>query len=187
MISKSGTLASLLRQPGNPMEAVWELLGIKAIDRRELFFQPALALVYKATVGDDIQVAFAIDGRLSPEHEEAFARANGPKKLGILQSLTAGTPAWTTNDLPSARLETPAKQKELEAAKQAAAKAHADLADAEQLAQQADSEDEKRQAGEKAEAASKRLSEANSALAAIPVRGLDVHEHPALSGSSAQG
>ena len=36
-----------------------------------------------ANDGPETQVAFAIDGRLSDEHEEAFARANLRKKLGI--------------------------------------------------------------------------------------------------------
>jgi hypothetical protein len=171
----------ILRQPGSPVELGRELLGIKAIERRELFFQPALALVYKAKVGDDVQVAFALDGRLSTEHEEAFARANGPKKLGILQSLAASTPGWNKNDIPPVeQVAGPPNEQELEAMKQAAAEAQAELVEARQVAQQADSEEEKRRAEEKMDAASKLLTQANSALAAIPVRGLDVHEHPPL-------
>ena len=171
----------VLRQPGSPVELGRELLGIKAIERRELFFQPALALVYKAKIGDDVQVAFAINGRLSTEHEGAFARANGPKKLGILQSLAAGTPGWSENGVvPVGEVAGPPKEQELEAMKQAASAAQADLAEARQGAQQADSEEEKRRAEEKVDAASKRLTQANSALAAIPVRGLDVHEHAPL-------
>ena len=84
---------AILRQSGGTVEFGRDLLGIKAIERRELYFQTALVLVYRAKVGDDVQVAFAVDGRLSSEHEEAFARANGPKKLGIQQSLTASTRA----------------------------------------------------------------------------------------------
>lgn len=40
------------------------LLKLKAIERRERFFQPAIALVYRAKDGDAVQVAFVIDGRL---------------------------------------------------------------------------------------------------------------------------
>jgi hypothetical protein len=171
----------ILRQPGNPVEFGRELLGIKAIERRELFFQPALALIYKAKVGDDVQVAFAVDGRLSTEHEEAFARANGPKKLGILQSLAASSPSWSDTDLPPVnRVTGVPNEQELEAMKQAAAAAQAELTEARQVSQQAETEEEKRQAEQKVEVASKRLTQANSALAAIPVRGLDVHEHPPL-------
>jgi len=165
----------ILRQPGS------ELLGIKAVERRELFFQPALALVYKAKVGDDIQVAFAIDGRLSTEHEERFARANGPKKLGILQSLVASEPVCSAADVPTFNTTSGMpNEQEQEALKQAAAAAQADLDEARQAAQQADAEEEKQRAEEKVQAASKRLTQANSALAAIPIRGLDVHEHPSL-------
>jgi hypothetical protein len=62
-----------------------DLLALKAIERRQRFFQPALLLIYKAKDSDDIQVAFAIDGVLSNEHEAAFARANGVKKLRLYQ------------------------------------------------------------------------------------------------------
>jgi hypothetical protein len=171
----------ILRQPGSPAELGRELLGIKAIERRELFFQPGLALVYRAKVADDVQVAFAIEGRLSTEHEEAFARANGPKKLGILQSLAASTPGWAESDVPAVNQAAgPPNEQELEEMKQAAAAAQAEFVEARQLVQQAESEEEKRRAEEKMDAASKRLTQANSAVAAIPVRGLDVHEHPPL-------
>jgi phosphatidylserine/phosphatidylglycerophosphate/cardiolipin synthase-like enzyme len=111
----------------------------------------------------------------------AFARANGPKKLGIMQSLSASTPNWSENEIPPVKQEaSPPNEQELEAMKQAAAVAQAEVVEARQVAQQADSEEEKRRAEEKMDAASKRLTQANSALAAIPVRGLDVHEHPPL-------
>lgn len=172
---------AILRQSGGAVEFGRDLLGIKAIERRELYFQTALALVYKAKVGDDVQVAFAVDGRLSSEHEEAFARANGPKKLGILQSLAASTPSRSENGIaakPGAAM--PANEQELEAMKQAVAGAQSDLVEARQMIERAESEVDKRRAEVEVQAASDRLKKANSALSAVPVRGLDVHEHPPL-------
>jgi hypothetical protein len=69
-----------------------DLLALKAIERRQRFFQPAMALIYKAKDSDDVQVAFAIDGVLSNEHEAAFARSNGVKKLKILETIKESTP-----------------------------------------------------------------------------------------------
>jgi len=64
-----------------------DLLALKAIERRQRFFQPATALVYKAKDSDEIQVAFIVDNVLSGEHETAFARADGVRKLRIADSL----------------------------------------------------------------------------------------------------
>jgi len=52
-----------------------DLLALKAIERRSRFFQPALALIYKAKESDEVQVAFAIDGLRSDKHEEVFAHS----------------------------------------------------------------------------------------------------------------
>lgn len=64
-----------------------DFIGLKGIDRRENFFQPASALVYKPKQGNDWQIAFTIDGQISEQHESTFARSNGPKKERILKQL----------------------------------------------------------------------------------------------------
>jgi hypothetical protein len=65
-----------------------DLIAFKSIERRERFYQPALALIYKAKDGNnEIQVAFAIDGILSPKHEDAFARSGQIEKLRIFEQL----------------------------------------------------------------------------------------------------
>ncbi|VAZ63161.1 hypothetical protein [Mycobacterium kansasii] len=48
------------------------------------FLLPAIALVYVANDGSSTQVAFAIDGRISSEHERAFAEMNGPERCGLV-------------------------------------------------------------------------------------------------------
>ena len=58
-----------------------DLLALKAIERRQRFFQPSTALVYKAKDSDEIQVAFIVDDILSSEHETAFARSSGAKNI----------------------------------------------------------------------------------------------------------
>ena len=44
-------------------------------------------LVYQKLNGSEIQVAFALDGMLSAEHETAFAAAEGPRKLLIAKGV----------------------------------------------------------------------------------------------------
>ncbi|MFG3519973.1 phospholipase D-like domain-containing protein [Nocardia nova] len=62
------------------------VLGVEG--KREKRFRKALALVFASVESsDDISVQFIIDGRASEEHDQAFARANGRRKLGIGDSL----------------------------------------------------------------------------------------------------
>ena len=68
-------------------ESPRQLLRINTIERRERVFLPATALAYRAETGGTVQIAFAIDGRLSAEHERAFARAGGPAKTKVFRGL----------------------------------------------------------------------------------------------------
>jgi hypothetical protein len=71
---------NLIRILGDRREAKRELLTFKALERRRRF-QPAVALVYRGQDATDVQVGFAIDGILSPDHEDAFARSRSKRKL----------------------------------------------------------------------------------------------------------
>jgi hypothetical protein len=64
------------------------VLGVRCIEKKQLYFLPAIAVVYRSLDRDDIQVCFVIDGRMMPEHEQAFARADGPRRLGIERDLS---------------------------------------------------------------------------------------------------
>jgi len=70
----------LIRILGDRREAKRDLLTFKALERRRRF-RPAVALIYQGEDPLDVQVAFAIDGVLSPEHEEAFARSRFKRTL----------------------------------------------------------------------------------------------------------
>jgi len=63
------------------------ILALKRIVRRNNIYREAVALVFKAERGDEVQVAFAIDGKVSDQHERAFAEHGGPKKMGFLKSI----------------------------------------------------------------------------------------------------
>lgn len=64
------------------------VLALKRIVRRNNVFREAVALVFAADKGSEVQVAFAIDGKLSELHERAFAENGGPKKMGFLKALS---------------------------------------------------------------------------------------------------
>lgn len=80
-------LARVTRTLGNPDEYHRELVAVKSIERTQKLFLAALALVYVSIDGNDVQVAFAVDGKLTAEHENSFARMDGPRKQGIVQSI----------------------------------------------------------------------------------------------------
>lgn len=65
------------------------VLALKRIVRRNNLFREAVALVYASEQTDEVQVAFAIDGKLSDAHERAFAVNAGPRKMGFVKAIGA--------------------------------------------------------------------------------------------------
>ncbi|RYG65912.1 hypothetical protein EON77_17995, partial [bacterium] len=76
------------RQSGDSFRRT--VLGLKRVVRRNNVFREAVALVFAADRGDEVQVAFAIDGKLSETHERAFAENGGPRKMGFVRSIAEG-------------------------------------------------------------------------------------------------
>lgn len=66
------------------------VLALKRVVRRNNVFREAVALVYAAEKGDEVQVAFALDGKLSESHERAFAENGGPRKMGFVRMIAEG-------------------------------------------------------------------------------------------------
>lgn len=66
------------------------VLALKRIVRRNNVFREAVALVFAADKGAEIQIAFAIDGKLSDVHERTFAENGGPRKMGFVKSVGEG-------------------------------------------------------------------------------------------------
>lgn len=62
------------------------LLELVRVARTETLFVRATMLIFRAQVGDEVQAAFVIDGRLSEEHGLAFAESEGPARLGLLRT-----------------------------------------------------------------------------------------------------
>lgn len=76
-------LAELIQELGDPAQQVADVVAVKSVERKHRVFLPAVALVFRAEGGRRVQVAFAVDGELTPSHEQAFARAGLAKRFGI--------------------------------------------------------------------------------------------------------
>lgn len=77
----------LLKRLASDSDAPRDVLSVKAVVRCDRRFVPAVGLLYESERGGEFQLAFAIDGILSPEHESAFAAAGGPARLNIAESV----------------------------------------------------------------------------------------------------
>jgi hypothetical protein len=69
-----------------------KILRVREVGRKENHFLPAVMLIYRATMGNEVRVRFAVDGRLSAEHERAFLEAGGVDKLGIREAVLDSEP-----------------------------------------------------------------------------------------------
>lgn len=67
-----------------------QVLRIIRVDKRERLFLPSIAMVFRATSGEEYQVAFVIDGRLSQDHEVAFRRKGGIDRSNLFGALRSG-------------------------------------------------------------------------------------------------
>lgn len=77
----------LLKRMAHDADGPRDVLAVKAITRCERKFIPAVGLLYESDRGGEYQLAFVIDGILSPEHESAFAAAGGISRLKIAESV----------------------------------------------------------------------------------------------------
>jgi hypothetical protein len=93
---RADQLEAVLRSPGQSPEPPVQILQVKSISRAAANFIPAIALIYRRASGNDVQVGFAIDGRLSREHEDAFAASDGPARMGITPAIL--NPALSRDD-----------------------------------------------------------------------------------------
>jgi phage shock protein A len=165
-----------------------DLLALKAIERRQRFFQPALILIYKAKDSDDVQVAFAIDDLLSSEHEAAFARANGVKKLCLLEALRESAPQKLAAEVLGHEFVAQAPLQQVEALKEevsaAQAQIEAQIEITRNTLERTEDKEEKlileQQLQEAQQQIEKLQVKLDSLLAAVPMRWLEMYEHRPL-------
>jgi hypothetical protein len=155
-----------------------DILSMKEIVKRFKKYRPGMALKYKAADGT-VVVAFAIDGRLSNEHEEAFARGEGLGKLKVdaiedraFEELSREIRASLSPELLDSQAIRRLKKQEADAFNKYS-KAQENL----ELAPRGESAE---QANEDLQLARAEHTSAKAALDQIPVRSLSVYEHPPL-------
>jgi hypothetical protein len=166
------------------VKQVRDLLALKAIERRQRFFQPALILIYKAKDSDDVQVAFAIDAVLSNEHEDAFARAKGVKKLRLLEALRESTPQKLATEVLGPEFVDRAPLQQVEAIKEEVSAAQAQIEITRNTLERTEDKKEKlileQQLQEAQQQIEKLQVKLDSLLAAVPMRWLEMYEHRPL-------
>lgn len=104
-----------------------ELLALRRIERREMYFLPATLLYYKATSGDEVQVAFYKEDGFSLDHENAFRALGGPDQIdakSVLTPLNRVPDKWSEvldnsdsgPEIPKSGNDTPSRPRDEEAA-----------------------------------------------------------------------
>jgi hypothetical protein len=156
-----------------------DVLAIRSLENIKPFYIRAVALVYRSIEGHDVQIGFVIDGKLSEEHELAFASTDACRHLGASLSID------------------PAERVELEAAAAAARQwapspdaarrlqdstdgAEADFAEAAHLLEAAENSQERVQLWERLQAAEKEVQRLQDEAKRMQVRNLYVADHPPL-------
>lgn len=157
-----------------------EVLSIEGLHgKRRTFYVRAVALLFRSLQTSEFQLAFAIDGRLSTSHEEAFSRASGLKKLGVLEALNESATDVARRELDAATLA------RLHDGPEVAELARVARARRREVAELQDSLDARVTdmglAGATIEAledAKEELAKAEARLVDYPVRMLEVFDHP---------
>ena len=170
----------VVRLDAGRTESPRQLLRINSIERRDRVFLAAVALAYRAESGGALQVAFAIDGRLSAEHEAAFAKAGGPEKTKVFRGLhqRAAPPPMVEvlgKDL-SRRVEQAAGVQTNASELRREARVMRERLDAEQHQGARAPQAKTDSAGD----IGKRLEDVQAQLEELEVRPLAVYEHPPL-------
>ena len=80
-------LQKAIRAGSSQRDAQRFVLAVNELYRKRLYFLPAIAVVYRSVDAADIQVSFVVDGKPSPDHDEAFAKLDGVRQLGIESDL----------------------------------------------------------------------------------------------------
>jgi hypothetical protein len=165
-------IQAVVRRLGDRRHALRDILALKMIDQRKRIFQPAVALVYRAETGDETRVEFAVDGRISPQHGEAFEHAGLKRKLGI------GSDGLRSAEEIAREVFGPEVVKR--AKTEEALQLQRVITTAEQ---QIVAAEESREGGAQAEvpaAAREELERAEKALEELDVRPIETFEHPTL-------
>jgi hypothetical protein len=158
-----------------------EVLSITGVDRRTRLFRPAILLVYQSKATGGLDYGLVVDGKLSEEFGNAFARSGARERLNLDVPPEAEALEEIARCSLSEKLrERLPKASDVEATRELVAAAEERLARAKEEANQAATSAERQEAQRGITKAQKELASASSALTNLPVRHLAVFDHPPL-------
>lgn len=152
-----------------------ELLSIIAIEKRHRFFVRGIALVYCSKEDEHTEVGFVVNNRMSTEHEIAFARSEGPKRVGM--DRVSGPVDWKRLGLDLSAIPAPKESEEL---RRRAATSREAVDGAREELNKAGTAVEVARARDALGAAEKEREASEEALRARSFRHLMVQDHPPL-------
>lgn len=156
-----------------------DVLAIRSLENVKPFYIRAIALVFISNDGEDVQVAFLIDGKPSQEHELAFARSEEFQK--VAKSLAIGSVEKSDLDASTAIPEALKPSAEFTTKlRQSTDLAESAVAEASQLLEGAETRDERQEIVERLQAAEQELLRLQEQAKKVQVRNLYVMDHPPL-------
>lgn len=170
-------VATLVRNTGGGRR---QLLSIAGIEKRTSLFRKAVALIYQAHHGNRTEIAFVIDGRISEQHEDAFAASPGPEKLGMDTNGCSGIDGLLRSDLLRDLAKKLPAPSDVRTARHRVVEAEERLLQAQAVLNRAETTAEKAAAKKEEEAAAKEAAEAVRAVESYEARSLEVFEHPPI-------
>lgn len=156
-----------------------DVLAVRALSNIKPFYIRALALVYRSNEGDDIQIGFVIDGKPSQEHELAFARSDEFQKLAKSLSIDPAEKQALETAVPEAIGLEPRSEVANEL-RLSTDKAEAQVAEAVQSLEAAETHGEREELRAKLEAAERELQHLQEEAKKVRIRNLYVADHPPL-------
>jgi hypothetical protein len=156
-----------------------DVLAIRSLENIKPFYIRALALVYRSTEGEDVQIAFIIDGKLSEEHQLAFAGTDACSRLIAFLSVDPDERKELDDAAAAARDWAPSPDT-AQQLRLSTDSAEAQVAEAAQLLEAAESSKERLQLWERLQAAEKEVQRLQEEAKRLQVRNLYVADHPPL-------
>jgi hypothetical protein len=156
-----------------------DVLAIRSLENIKPFYIRALALVYRSTEGNDIQIAFVIDGKMSEEHQLAFAGVDACRRLVASLSVDPMERKELEAAAAAARDWAPSLE-EAQRLRQSTDTAEAQVAEAAQLLEAAETNKERSQLWDRLQAAESEVQRLQEEAKRLQVRNLYVADHPPL-------
>lgn len=167
----------VIRKFRSESEESRDVLAVRTLENVKRQYIKALALLFKSTEADDRQIAFVIDGKLSRDHEMAFADSAGFRRLAQSFRPDAAEQQELANTADSSDSDAIAKN---DAIHDATVAAEIIAAEATHELQVNDNPNERDLLREKLQAAEEELVKLRDEARRLEVRNLYLLDHPPL-------